>query len=122
MPKTSLPDFEDLMELAEEIGKLDTKISKLKNMLEHLKALITQQVTMDKKFFINDKPPSMSYITSHFHVLGTSPDVSETLLDIKEDLAKSTGELQAKKNQFVVMRDMIKVWQTESANERITLL
>jgi len=113
-----LPDFDDLVELAGEIGKLKKELLLSKAQLDYLKANITEKVTSDNHYFVKGKPPSMSYIESHYHNLGYNKETKENLLKLQTKIAQTEGDLKEKELLFEIYRAMIDVWRTESANRR----
>lgn len=117
-----LPDFEDLLALAKEVGETETALIKTKFSLEELLADITAKVTKTQRYWVSDKPPSMSYIENNYHKLGYNDETKEALRVAREGIAELTGNLTTAKNSFQVMRDMVSVWQTHQANQRATVI
>jgi hypothetical protein len=113
-----LPDFDDLVSLAQEIGKLKTELMKHKSRLEELKARITFTVTSEAAYFVSGKVPSMAHIEALYHVVGYDEECRLKLFALKESIANEEGLLREKELTFQVYRDMIDVWRTESANKR----
>ena len=120
MKENELPDFDILFDLTAEIGKLKRDILLDEARLDQLLAEITEAVTTDPNYFINDKIPSMSYIKSYYHVAGINDKTAKVLKEVKERIAINKGELKNKELLFQVYRDMISVWRTTSANKRYT--
>jgi hypothetical protein len=116
--KVKLPDFDDMLGVAEEIGLLKTRIALNKANLEKLEALITQSASTDPQYFINDKPPSMTYIKSHYHVLGLNDATKSKLDELRSQISEDEGKLKESELLFEVYRSMIDVWRTQSANQR----
>jgi hypothetical protein len=114
----NLPDFDELIALTGEIGGLKTTLMVDKASLERLEAEITQRVTDLPQYHVGEKPPSMAYIKSHYHVLGCDEDTDRELGELKAVIAGNEGKLREKELLFQVYRDMIDVWRTESANKR----
>lgn len=116
--KVELPDFDDMIKLASEIGNKKTKIMLLESALEVELADITNKVTTDGRYFIGGKPPSSVHIKDTYHVIGLNEDQALRIAKMKVDIANLTGELKADENLFRVFQEMINVWRTQSANER----
>jgi len=118
MSEPKLPDFDDLITLANEIGQLKSTLMLEKAELEQLKALITEKVTSEPEYFVAGKPASMTFIRSNYHVLGIDEKTKTQLRDFIIAIANNDGELRRKELLFDVYRAMIDVWRTESANKR----
>jgi hypothetical protein len=117
-PTTKLPDFDDMITLADEIGQSKTQLMLDKTELEKLKAIITEKVTTKPEYYIGNKPPSMTYIKSNYHVLGINTKTKDKLSVLLVAIANNEGELKRKELLFDVFRAMIDVWRTRSANKR----
>lgn len=113
-----LPDFDDLVSLAQEIGRIKTELMKHKSRLDELKAQITHTVTINSAYFVSGKVPSMSHIEALYNVIGYDEESRLKLFSLKESIACEEGLLREKELTFQVYRDMIDVWRTESANKR----
>lgn len=118
MKKIELPDFDDMIKLASEIGNKKTKIMLSEANLDLVQAEITDIVTKDKKYWVGDKPPSNAHIISTYHILGISDSTKGTLAILKTEIAVLTGDLRADELLFRVNEEMIDVWRTQSASER----
>lgn len=121
MSEPKLPDFDDLYDLSFTIANLQTKKLKLEIKLEVLLAEVTKKVTEDSQFWVNNRPPSMSYIGSHYHIIGYNNNSKKEIIEIKSKIAELDGSLTECKNKFLVMRDQIDVWRTFSANKRLSV-
>lgn len=118
MGELRLPDFDDMIALATEIGTLKKGLLTAKGRLSILKAQITRDVSTTEEYFVKGKPPSMSYIESNYHNLGINKKTRTELVDLKASIATKEGSLREKELLFDVYRAMIDVWRTESANKR----
>lgn len=118
MKKVELPDFDDMIKLASEIGQKKMNIMLLESKLELILAMITETVTKDEKYWVGGKPPSNAHIKDTYHILGVFPDDSKEIVSIKEQLAALTGDLKSDELLFKIDEEMIAVWRTQSANER----
>jgi|SRR3990172_12777974 len=110
----SIPDFEDFMKLASEIAELSLKKMQLENIIRAKESKAVTQVNIDQGYWMNGKPPSMSYIESTYKYTG----VDGKLVEDRSKLAETTAMLEKKKIQLSIYRDMINLFQTVSANER----
>lgn len=118
MKKIELPDFDDMIKLASEIGNKKTKIMLNESNLDLVQAEITDIVTKDEKYWVGGKPPSNAHITSTYHILGISEATKDILAKLKTEIAILTGDLRADELLFRVNEEMIDVWRTQSASER----
>ncbi len=110
----AIPDFDDFMKLADEIGELSFKRMQLDNIIKGKEAMIVTQASTDIGYFMNGKAPSMSYIESTYKYTG----FDGKLMDDRIALADITAMLEKKKIQLSIYRDMLEVFRTVSANER----
>lgn len=118
MATVDLPDFDDLINLAKEIGDIKIELEIDKNRFELLLAEITEITSSDEQYFINGKAPSMAYTEANYHKLGYDEISKQRLNEVKERIARNTGLLKQKQLMMDIYRDMIDVWRTQSANER----
>ena len=118
MVESKLPDFDDMIAMAGEIGSLKRAIAIDKTRLEQIQALITDLATNDPTYFVNDKPPSMTYIKANYHVVGLTTEQRKEIETLNSRLADNEGRLRELELLFDVYRAMIDVWRTESANLR----
>jgi len=116
--KFTLPDFDDMINLANEIGRLKTELMLKEAFLEQLRADITTHVMGNSEFWGGDKPPSNAHIKDTFHIKGYDNESRALLLSFVERIAELSGELKARENVFRVYQNMIDVWRTQSANAR----
>lgn len=113
-----IPDFEEFMKLTDEIGELSFKKMKLEKDIKAKEADVVKVVTSDQKYFSGGKPLSMSFIDSTYKYTG----LDNELLQEREALADITAQLEKRKLQLAIYKDMLEVWRTLSANERSSAL
>ena len=109
-----LPDFDDMMKVSGEIGNLLLEKLKLEAMIKSGEADTIFRVTTEEKYFVGGKPPSMSFAESTYKITGL---VGE-LIPMREKLAEITANLEEKKIQYDVYKNMLDMWRTLAANER----
>lgn len=110
----SIPDYEDFVKLAEEIGELSFKKMQLDNRIKAAEAE-TFKAAMGQPLE-NGKLPSASFVNGAYIHTG----LSGQLVEQRELLADYTAQLEKKKILLSIYRDMINLFQTVSANERST--
>jgi hypothetical protein len=118
MDKVKLPDFDDMIGLAEVIGELNKAVQLLKLDIECREAEIVKTVMTDTEYYVNGKPPAFNFVDSTWKVTGLAGE----LKPLRAELAELISVLDTKKMKFNLMRDMIDVWRTISANERAAVL
>ncbi len=118
MKKVELPDFDDMIKLASKIGNEKTQIMLAEAKLELELAMITNTVTINKKYWVNGKSPTNAHIKDTYHQLGLNDETRELLYTLRNEIATLTGELKEDEALFKVYQEMINVWRTQSANER----
>lgn len=112
------PDFEDVMKIVERIRELSLDSAILSNKIKFMESDIAVEVTENEKYFINGKPPSMTYINATYKVTGFDGELKK----MRQDLAQMESELEYRKNLLGVQKDKLEVWRTESANQRASVL
>ena len=112
------PDFEDVMKIVERIRELSLASAILENKIKFTESEIVVEATANEKYFINGKPPSMTYINSTYKVTGFDNELKK----MRQDLVEMQSELEYRKNLLGVQKDKLEVWRTESANQRASVL
>lgn len=116
--KVELPDIERMFSLIDEISVLSYNKIRLELEIKVAEAEIVKEATSNDKYFVSGKPPSMSYIESTWKVTGFENE----LVKIRSELAKTSTDLENAKLKFYFYRDLIDLYRTQSANERINLV
>ncbi len=108
----SIPDYEDFMKLAGEIGQLSFEKMRLENQIKTKEAETFRAAMTPRN--PGDKVPSVSFVENAY--LHTGFDGQLTAL--RDGYAYLCGELDKKRIQLSIYKDMIGLFQTVSANER----
>jgi hypothetical protein len=116
MDVIKLPDFDDMVDLAEEIGALNKSLIQLKDERDVLLADITMKVTTDPEFLKGGKVPAYNFIEATYHKTGYDDETRHRLTRLFVEIATVTGQLERAKNLFQVMRDMVSVWRAQQYN------
>lgn len=117
--KEILPlDLDYMVSLTDQIAKTEIILSKYKIALDLLKANITRHVTQSDKYWVNGRPPSMSYIQTVYLIVGYDEETAESLLDLMNNIAEAESTLGDLKAKFTVEKGKLEVWRTHSANRR----
>ena len=113
-----LPDFDDILELLEEIKKLRLQKVLVDLNIKKKVSEVYKEVVIDSDYFINGKIPSAVYIKNTWEHTGFDDEI----LNLRVKLAHMSSELAYLEAKFLTYRDMIDVWRTLSANERINIV
>ena len=108
----SIPDFEDFLKLGEQIGQLSFEKLRMENQIKS-----KESETFKKAMAIPNgegKFPSASFVTNSYLHTGLDGE----LVGLRDGLAFLTSELDKKRIQLAIYRDMLEVFRTISANER----
>ena len=116
--KIDLPDFEDMMNVAERIKKLKVECSILDIKIKEIESNIVKTVTTTSSFFIGGKPPSMEYIKTVYLTTGLSGE----LVPLRLEFYEKQAEVEEMKSILGLKKDKIDVWRTIQSNERASLL
>lgn len=116
--RVQLPDFDDMFSLAEQIADLTRRKLSLETDISFKQSEIVVRATTEEQFKQNGKTPSMEFIKSSFMQTGFDGELKE----LRSQLVDVTAELERKKQKMQIYRDLISVFQTQSANERASLL
>src|SRR4030067_3350055 len=108
----SIPDFEDFMNLIDEIGELAFKKMQLENNIKAQETYTFRQVMSQPEFQVNGKPPSVAYAEKAYLFTGFDDAITED----RVELVDITSKLEKKKLQLGVYKDMIDVFRTLSAS------
>ena len=116
--ETNIPDFEDMINISEQIREFGLEKTKLELLIEDLYAKTVLMLTTNPEYFINGKAPSMAFIKSTYGFSG----LDGKLYEYRVKLGNLEVELEYLKNKLTVYRDMIDVWRTVSANKRASVI
>jgi len=115
--KIQLPDFEDMIQLADKIR--ETKLKKLLKEIEIEGAVadIVKTTRTNQSYFENGKPPSMSFVESTYSFTGFNKE----LLPIREEHAELSSDLSHAEMLLRIYHEQVGVWRTVQASERTSL-
>lgn len=112
-----LPDFEEMLEISDEIGRLTTELAIMKEALKAHKAMIARVVIQNPEYWHTDKTPAWNYIEGVYHSEGFNDKSKEDLVGMIIKISELDGELERQKMRFRVMSDMIDVWKADQYNK-----
>ena len=115
--KIITPDFDEMYKVAEQIGSLQRESDLLDITIKDGISRVTALVLSDEKYLVNGKPASMEYIKSVYHISGLGGE----LLELRNKKADLDAKLETAKLRFQVMRDIVTIFVTDSANIRASI-
>lgn len=104
----ALPDFQDFMNLAEEIKELYVARMRLENQIKLSESLTFKEVMNNERFFINGKPVPVSYYENRFKHSGIDGET----LELRNQLAEIVAGLELKRSQFEIYQRMLEMHKT----------
>jgi len=120
MTEFNLPDFDEMLDIANDIGGLTRDIAITKAQLDSELAAITRIVTQEEKYWVGaegkEKPPAMNYTQATYHAEGYSEESKRRLQELRDHIAGMEGELEYLKKKFQVYAAMIDVWKASQYN------
>jgi len=120
MTEFKLPDFDEMLDMANDIGGLARDIAIAKNQLDSELAAITRIVMQDEKYWVGQenkrKPPAMNFIIATYHAEGYSKETKRRLEELRNNIAGMEGDLEYAKKKFQIYSAMIDVWKANQYN------
>jgi cobalamin biosynthesis Co2+ chelatase CbiK len=104
----SLPSFDDLLKTVDEIKELSIKKMKMDATIKELESVTFKEVMSNPKYLVNGKQPAVSYYENAYKHTGIDND----LLSYRNDYSEVVSELDAKKAQYDLYRQMHDFWKT----------
>ncbi len=118
MQKISVPDFDDMQKAISEIHDMSFRKLSLEIDIKSREAEIIFKVLSDSKYFVNNRPPSMTLMDSTYKYTG----IEGELLPLRKELARLTSLLDYSRSNFHLMKSKIDVWRSQTANERASFI
>lgn len=117
MTEFRLPDFEEMLGLADDIGKLTVDLYLARVSLDQTEAAIIKTVMTCKDYWGDSpKPPAFNYVEATFKAIGYDDITAEALRQDKFRVAEISGALEGMKLKFQTMKEMVDVWKTQQFN------
>lgn len=110
----ALPDFDDYMKLAEQVKILSLGKMQMENKIKEQEALAFQRVMNDPAFFRQGKAVSVSYFENSYKHCGITGEI----LELRNRYSELSVELEAKKTQFEIYRQMHDLYKALAYQER----
>lgn len=115
---TSIPDFDTLMKVAENIRDLLFEKMELDTEIKLGEAEVFKQSATNEEYFVNGKPPSVSYIENTYKFTG----LKNELVPVRKKYSEVTAQLEHAKLTWEIFKFQLDLYRTESANSRVTTL
>lgn len=110
----SLPDFEQLSELASQIREASVVKLNIEKEIKKGEAQIVKMAVTDPAFAVNGKAPPVSFIEATYKYTGFNGE----LIPWREKYIEACGLLEELRMRMDIYKTMFDVWRTLSANER----
>ena len=104
----ALPDFNDFFTLIEEIKNLNYEKMVIEQTIKESEAENFNRVMNNPQFFVGNKPVAVSYFENAYKYSGTD---GETIKH-RQALAKVISQLEAKKAQYEVYKQIVDMFKT----------
>ena len=117
MSNIELPDFDEMVDMADRIGALKREVAMFEASLDAKIAEITRVVTMNKEYWPTPKVPAMNYIKTVYHVEGHTDVAKKELVMLRTNIFDKQGALKTLELKFQVYRSMIDVWKADQYNK-----
>jgi hypothetical protein len=118
-----IPDFNSMMETVDTIKKNALNREKKYIEIKSRVADIIKICKTDEHYFENGKPPAMGYVMETYAFTGFKSDEHPKgeLIALREQLAEFDAELEHARLLNKVQHDIVEVFRTISANERLSV-
>lgn len=114
MSEVKIPDFDEMMQVAEEIRDLMVVEDTLKLKIEEAETKVYQETSSNPKYLVGGKTPSNAHVKSNFIFSGLDGEIKP----LRESLVTVSAQLEFSKMKLDIMRMQIDLYRTESANRR----
>lgn len=104
----ALPTFEQFMDLVGEIKAISFERMVTENEIKSKEAETFQTVMTDPKYFQNGKAVPVSHFENSYKFNGIDGELG----NMRRHLADVVSQLEAKRNQFEVYKQMHDMWKT----------
>jgi hypothetical protein len=109
-----IPDWDELTKMTDNIAEVMLKKLLLEKQIKAEEAKIVYTATTDIQYALNSKAPAISFIEATYKYTGFKNE----LLPLRDEMALLTSELEKARNRYEIVKQMLDIWRTVSANER----
>lgn len=118
MKEHELPDFNDLIKIADDIADAKRRLAFNKAIVDDRLAEITEDVLKNEVYWTRDKAPSMVQIRSTYYVRGRNEEERKWLMEHRLQISNDEAFIKNKEMIYNIQRDLIDVWRTHRADQR----
>lgn len=115
-------DFDDMYETWLILGSLEEELSRYERELNIYRASFKVGAMRNSAYWPTNKVPTAEYLKQVVHFIGNTPEDAELIQTYESRIAEIRREYTQTKGKLEVMEHRIRVWQTQSANARKTLV
>ena len=116
--EVELPDFNDLIKIADEIAEAKRRLALNKALLEDRLAQITEDVLTNEVYWTKEKAPSIAQIDRTYLIRGRNDEERQWLIEHRLQISNDETFIKHKEMIYNVQRDLIDVWRTHRADQR----
>ena len=113
-----LPDFDDLDTMGKASAQAKYEANAIKDELETFIAECVRNAYVNQSYWVNNKPPTQSYIESTVKVIGNTPEDAIKIKTLHEQYREKWRIYEECKALLDSMKDRISAFQTLSSNKR----
>ena len=118
-----LPDFDYMNELADQAGQAKAEIKMLERLEDMLAAMFMRTAIENKEFWLGGKPPTATvHLAKIIAKIGNTVDDQAQMEELRDRISDAYGKFINATEKLQTCRDMISIFQTESANKRKVLI
>lgn len=110
----ALPDFDKILDLIKEIRNLSYEKMVLESTIKQAEAATFHKVMTDPNLFVNGRTVSVSYFENAYKQSGFQGEITA----LRVELASIVSELDMKRNQLDVYKQMHEMWRTMVYSEK----
>lgn len=118
MSKAELPDFDDFLDLAQQIRDLMMSAEVLENYIKEKESKLHQKYMTDPSLFYNGKPISSTAINSAYEFCG----FNDELLEVRNQYSKTKADLEHAKLKMSIYKMQVEMYRTDAASKRAGVL
>jgi len=113
-----IPDFDSMIELVEELGRVRAELAVKKSELDIFRAECMARAKTDESLWIKNKPPTDTYCKATVSIIGNSPSDKEHIVELTRQIADLTYQYTLLRETIQLKRDQLDLYRTMSANSR----
>jgi hypothetical protein len=117
-----LPDFDEMYALAEEAASARSEMVMLEGLESSMSARFMRSAILNSDYWLGGKAPTATvHLAKIIAKVGNTEEDEEAIKAVRDRLKDVTYNYIEAMEKLKIMHAMISVYQTESANKRVTL-